>query len=99
MLWVPLARVLVVKVATPPLNAAAPRTVEPSLKVTVPVAADGLSVAVNCTLTPAPAGLLLEVSVTVDGAKAYLARKNSAFPTGISSLLPLAAGVLNQKDG
>ena len=35
--------------ATPPLSVPVPRLVEPSINVTVPVAADGLTTAVNVT--------------------------------------------------
>lgn len=45
----PVARLEVVRPATPPLNVPVPRLVEPSINVTVPVAADGLTTAVNVT--------------------------------------------------
>ena len=38
--------------ATPPLSEPVPKVVAPSLKVTVPVAADGDTLAVNVTLLP-----------------------------------------------
>jgi len=42
-----------------------PSVVEPSLKVTVPVAAVGVTVAVNVVLCPVRTGLTLEASVVV----------------------------------
>ena len=48
----PAIRVDVLKVAFPLLTVPVPRVVLPSLKVTVPVAADGETVAVNVTDEP-----------------------------------------------
>jgi hypothetical protein len=55
-LWLPDARVEVVKVAIPPLRAIVPRAVEPSWNVTLPVAEAGLTVAVSVTGWPNGAG-------------------------------------------
>ena len=68
MLWLPAASAEVVKVAVPPLSVPVPRTVAPSLKVTVPV---GVPVrggrarrsAVKVTDCPETEGLADEVSV------------------------------------
>jgi hypothetical protein len=48
----PAIRVDVLNVALPLLTVPVPRVVLPSLKVTVPVAADGETVAVNVTTEP-----------------------------------------------
>ena len=47
MLWLPVESIDVAKVATPPEMEPVPSVVTPSLNVTVPVAADGLTVAVK----------------------------------------------------
>lgn len=51
-MWLPTASVEVVKVAVPAFRAAVPRSVEPSWKVTLPVAEEGLTVAVRVTVWP-----------------------------------------------
>ena len=43
---------LVVRLAVPPLSVAVPRVAEPSRKVTVPVAVDGVTAAVKVTVCP-----------------------------------------------
>jgi hypothetical protein len=50
--WLPAASDEVVTVAVPPLRVTLPRVVEPSWKVTVPVAEAGLTVAVRVTGCP-----------------------------------------------
>lgn len=65
---VPMARPLVVRLAALPLTPELPSVVEPSLKVTVPVACPaycGVIVAVKVTGESKPDGLRLEVSVVV----------------------------------
>ena len=51
--------------AFPLLSVPVPRVVVPSLNVTVPVAADGVTVAVNVTEFPYVEGLAEEASVVV----------------------------------
>jgi hypothetical protein len=53
-------------VADPLLSVPVPRVVPPSLKVTVPVASDGVTVAVNVTEEPYVDGFADEVSVVVE---------------------------------
>ena len=70
-MWLPDASVDVVKVATPPLRGAVPREVEPSLKVTLPVAVEGVTAALRVTVCPKveEAGVTLRVvAVVVMGA-------------------------------
>jgi len=55
----------VLYVATPPLSVAVPRDVVPSVKITVPVAVAGMTVAVNVTGDPYADGFGDEASVTV----------------------------------
>lgn len=50
--------------AVPDVRLAVPNVVDPSLKVTVPLAAAGLTVAVNTVLWLTAAGLTLEFNVT-----------------------------------
>jgi hypothetical protein len=64
MVWVPIVKVEVDRIAIPPLTVPVPRTVEPSRKVIVPVAAEG-TVAVKVTAWFSAAGLAEELSVTV----------------------------------
>lgn len=59
--WVPSESADVLNTATPPEIVAVPIT-EPSLKVTVPAAVDGDTVAVNPTLAPNAEGLAELVS-------------------------------------
>jgi hypothetical protein len=59
---VPVARVVVEYAAMAELTAMVPRTVGPSLNVTVPVAAEELTVAVNVTVCPTAAGFGKAVS-------------------------------------
>src|SRR5437588_12629195 len=61
----PGANVDVEIVAEPELNAAVPNAVEPSLKVTLPVAAGSLVLAVNVTFAPTGAGLTSAVTTMV----------------------------------
>jgi hypothetical protein len=57
----------VLNIATPPDNVPVPRDVVPSLKVTVPVAVDGVTVAVKVTRSPEVDGLSDDVTpVDVD---------------------------------
>ena len=65
MLWVPGDSFEVAKLAFPPLSVPDPITEEPSRNCTVPVAPDGLTVAVNVTVCRRPAGFGLELSVVV----------------------------------
>jgi hypothetical protein len=52
-------------VATPELNVPVPSEVVPDMKVTVPVAAEGATVAVSVTLAPAAGVVVDAVSVVV----------------------------------
>ena len=61
----PIASCEVAKLALPPLNVAVPSNVVPSKNFTVPVAVDGLTVAVKVTLCLRFDGLLFEVSAVV----------------------------------
>ena len=61
----PADKVEVEKVATPPLSVPVPSVVAPSRKVTVPVAPDGVIVAVNVTLCPTGAGFVLDARPVV----------------------------------
>jgi hypothetical protein len=54
----------VVSVATPELKVPVPSEVVPDMKVTVPVAVDGATVAVNVTLAPT-AGVAVDAARTV----------------------------------
>jgi hypothetical protein len=56
----------VLYVAFPPLSVRVPSVVLPSLNVTVPVAAEGVTVAVNVTEVPKPEGFSDDVTVVVD---------------------------------
>ena len=60
--WEPTASAAVAKVATPPLNVPVPSVVAPSRKVTVPVAEEDDTVAVNVMLCPTVAGLTDDVN-------------------------------------
>ena len=62
--WEATVNVEMLYVALPLLSVPVPSVVLPSLKVTVPVAAVGVTVAVNVTAVPAVEGLAEEVSVT-----------------------------------
>lgn len=63
--WAPDVLKLVLSVALPLLKLAVPRTVVPSLKVTVPVAAVGVTVAVKAVDWPTPDGFTDEVKAVV----------------------------------
>src|ERR671926_342487 len=65
MAWLPTASDEVVNVATPPESTALPSAVAPSVKLTVPLAVDGVTVAVNVTGWPNVDGLDDDVSVVV----------------------------------
>ena len=54
------------KSAFPPLRLAVPNVVPPSVNVTAPVAAEGVTVAVKVTEVPYVEGLADEVNVTVE---------------------------------
>ena len=64
-LCAPVVVKLWLKAATPELSVPVPKVVAPSLKVTVPVAVDGATVAVSAVLWPTAAGLTEDVSVVV----------------------------------
>jgi hypothetical protein len=61
----PTASVEILKVVLPLLRVPVPSVVDPSLNVTIPVAAVGDNVAVNVTEVPYPEGFTDEVSVVV----------------------------------
>jgi hypothetical protein len=63
--WDATLKALVLKVAWPAVRVPVPRVVAPSLKVTVPVAAAGATVAVKVTDWPKTDGLTEEVTVVV----------------------------------
>jgi len=63
--WDPTASVEVLYVAVPALSVPVPSVVLPSLNVTVPVAAEGETVAVNVTDEPYADGFTDDVSVIV----------------------------------
>ena len=56
---------LLESVADPPVNAAVPNAVAPSLNVILPVAAGSLTLAVNVTFVPTGAGFVSAVTVVV----------------------------------
>lgn len=61
----PIASVVVLKVARPPLSVPVPSTVDPSLNVTCCVAVEGETVAVNVTEDPNADGFEDEATVMV----------------------------------
>jgi hypothetical protein len=65
MLWLPTDRLGVMSTAFPAFRALVPRLVVPSKKVTVPVANDGVTVAVKVTASPTTEGLREEASVVL----------------------------------
>jgi hypothetical protein len=65
MLWLPTARVAVLKWPIPDLSVAVPKVAAPSMKVTVPVADEGATVAVKVTGWPNVDGLADERSDVV----------------------------------
>jgi hypothetical protein len=62
----PSAKVEVAKLAVPATIVPVPSALPPSLNVTVPVAADGVTVAVNVSVAPDGDGLAEDVSATAD---------------------------------
>jgi hypothetical protein len=64
--WEATERVEVLYVALPPLSVPVASVVLPSLNVTVPVAAEGVTVAVNVTDIPKPEGFSDDVKVVVE---------------------------------
>ena len=62
----PTARAAVVRLAAPPLKVPVPSVVEPSMNVIVPVAADGLTTAVNVTGALDGAGFVEDETVTAE---------------------------------
>jgi hypothetical protein len=64
MVWLPSASVLVVNVATPLLTVPRPSDVAPSKNSTVPVAFEGVIVAVNVSAAPYRAGLWADATLT-----------------------------------
>jgi hypothetical protein len=77
--WLPAVRLEVVYVAVPPAIFAVPSTALPSLKVTVPVAVDGVTLAVNVTDCPLPAVLGDALRVVAVCAVAGLITSMTAF--------------------
>jgi hypothetical protein len=65
MSWLPDDRLAVMSTAFPALRALVPRVVVPSKNVTVPVANDGVTVAVKLTDSPTTEGLREEASVVL----------------------------------
>ena len=63
--WVATVSADVTNVATPPATAPVPMEVAPSKKVTVPVAAEGETLAVNITVCPKVDGFKLELNPVV----------------------------------
>ena len=66
MVWLPTAIAEIGSVAVPLLSDTVPSGVEPSLKVTVPVAVEGVTVAVNVTVWPNTEGLTDDVTATAE---------------------------------
>jgi len=66
--WVPEVNVDVEKVATPEASVAVPITAPPSRNCTLPVAVEGVTVAVSVTAWPGFEGLVLEVIATDEDA-------------------------------
>jgi hypothetical protein len=66
MLWVATLSVDVLYAAVPPDKALVPSVTAPSMNVTVPVAADGVTVAVNVTGLPYVDGLADDVTLVDD---------------------------------
>ena len=64
--WEATVNVEMLYVALPLLSVPVPSVVLPSLKVTVPVAVEGVTVAVNVTEVPYVDGFADEVTVTVE---------------------------------
>ena len=62
----PNVRVEILKIALPLLIVAVPRVAAPSLNVTVPVAPEGVTVAVNVIAVPYAAGFTEDVNATPD---------------------------------
>ena len=65
MLCEPVVKTAVAKVAVPPLSVPVPKVVAPSLNVTVPVAVDGVTVAVNVTEAPNVDGFSEDATLVV----------------------------------
>src|SRR5437868_1826881 len=63
--WLPVENGAVASVADPPQTAEVPRSAAPSRNCTVPVAADGETVAVSVTDCPNADGLTEELTLTV----------------------------------
>jgi hypothetical protein len=97
---------VVVKVATPFCSTALPIAAAPLLKVTVPVAAAGVTVAVNITLCPGVEGFRLDVRVVVVEAACCTAsemvddklRLSVASPsyTAVTRVVPGDAGAVHE---
>ena len=89
MLWVPTARLLVLQVAVPPLSATALQpliALPPSVKLTLPVGALPVTVAVKVTLAPTVDGLS-ELDTVVVVATAFTTCASAALTE--AALLPL----------
>jgi len=72
--WDPAARLDVLKAAIPPLNEPVPREVDPSKKVIVPVAADGVTTAVKVTVALTGAGFVDDETVIEEGCSTFCVR-------------------------
>jgi hypothetical protein len=69
--WLPAESVDVESDAVPPLSVIVPREVAPSKNCSVPVAAEGDTVAVNMTLSPTVEGFRDDTSAVVVGASKW----------------------------
>ena len=78
--WLPKVSDDVLKLAIPPARATVPSGVTPSKKVTVPVGAEPVTVAVNVTWSPTIDGFSEDVSVVVVGGRAVSVMRHSLFP-------------------
>jgi hypothetical protein len=70
----PAARLDVLKAATPLLNVPVPREVDPSINVTVPVAADGVTTAVRVTVALTGAGFADDETVIEEACSTFCVR-------------------------
>lgn len=67
----PAAKPDVLKAAIPALNEPVPREVDPSINVTVPVAADGVTTAVKVTVALTGAGFVDDKTVIEEGCSTF----------------------------
>ena len=92
--WLPRARELALKVATPPFRALLPTVVPPSLKVTVPVGLVPVTVAVSVTLWPTGAvPLLLDNAVVLGPARAMAGATRMSSTRRLSHLVKALVGL------